>query len=71
MGEQGARAVGQHGREPMAFAGQPSVADCVHPSVHAMKPARARASGHRLPAQPKAQELGKGDDPVLPCGELL
>jgi hypothetical protein len=62
VGKQGVRAVGQHCGDPVALAGQPAMADGVHTSVHAVQAARPRTLGHRLAAQPKPSELGKGDD---------
>ena len=35
-----------------------------------MQPARPAAPGHRLPTQAKPYPLGKGDDSMLPGGEL-
>jgi hypothetical protein len=46
------------------------MADRIHPSMHAMQPAPARAPSHRLPAEPKSKQLGEGDDTMLPRGEL-
>ena len=69
VAEDGARARGEHGRGPPAFAGQHTVADRVDPAVHGVEPAALQPVTDRPATEPEVDELSAGDDAVLGLGE--
>ena len=71
MTQDGAGAAGEDGGEPAGLGAERTVSDGVHADMYAMESTGADLACDPGGVQARCEQLGAGDDAVLPAGELV